>query len=130
MEAISQTIQESLSEGHLACGAAFAIARRLTVDPLKVGEEADAGGVRLSKCQLGLFGYGSKEEGTYRRVKPMADIPPSLARAIEAALDDNGDLSCAAAWGTADQLGVTKQTLANAAEGLDVRIVQCQLGAF
>jgi len=95
-----------------------------------VGEEADRLGVRLSKCQLGLFGYGPKAEGKHRRVTPMQDVPAELAEAIRAALDEEGKLSCAAAWRIAAQLGLPKQTVSNAVEGLGLRIRRCQLGAF
>ncbi|HUT20848.1 MAG TPA: hypothetical protein VM366_16965 [Anaerolineae bacterium] len=129
-ERIAEAIKEALLEGQLPCAAAFAISERLGVEPLDVGKEADALDVRLSKCQLGLFGYGSKAEGTHRRVVPMDDVPPSLEQGIRDALDDDGNLSCAAAWRIAEGLGEGKQAVSDAAEGLDVRVVQCQLGAF
>jgi len=124
-ERIAEAIKEALLEGQLPCAAAFAISERLDV-----GKEADALDVRLSKCQLGLFGYGSKAEGTHRRVVPMDDVPPSLEQGIRDALDDDGNLSCAAAWRIAEGLGEGKQAVSDAAEGLDVRVVQCQVGAF
>jgi len=130
MESMAEAVQKALKGGQLPCASAFAIAERLGVEPLHVGQEADALGVRLSKCQLGLFGYGSKAEGTHRRVKPMKDIPPDLAGAIRAAVDEDGKLSCAAAWCVANELGVAKRRVSDAAEGMGVRLVQCQLGAF
>lgn len=130
MESIAEAIQNSLVEGQLPCAAAFAIAERLGVEPLQVGQEADRLEVKLSKCQLGLFGYGSKAEGKHRRVHPMQGVPHGLAQAIRAALDVDGKLSCAAAWRIAAELGLPKQTVSDAAEGLGVRIGQCQLGAF
>ena len=129
-ERIAEAIKEALLEGHLPCAAAFAISERLGVEPLDVGKEADVLDVRLCKCQLGLFGYGSKAEGTHRRVVPMDDVPPSLEQGIRDALDGDGNLSCAAAWRIAEELGEDKQAVSDAGEGLDVRVVQCQLGAF
>jgi hypothetical protein len=127
---ITEAIKEALLGEQLPCAAAFAIAERLGVGPLQVGQEVDALDLRLSKCQLGLFGYGSKAEGKHRRVVPMSDVPPDLRQAIEGALDVDGKLTCAAAWRIAEGLGQSRQTVSNAAEGLGVRIVQCQLGAF
>jgi len=129
-ERIAEAIKEALVEGHLPCAAAFAISERLAVEPLDVGKEADALDVRLSKCQLGLFGYGSKAEGTHRRVVPMENVPPTLEQGIRDALDDDGNLSCAAAWQMAEALGEGRQTVSDAADGLDVHIIRCQLGAF
>lgn len=130
MESIAEAIHQALVKGELSCVSAFIVAERLGVEPLQVGQEADALGVRLSKCQLGLFGYGPKAEGKHRRVTPMQKVPPDLAEAIRLALGEDGKLSCAAAWHIADQLGIAKQRVSDAAEGLGVRIVHCQLGAF
>lgn len=130
MESIAEAVRNALVEGELPCASAFRIAQRLGVDPLEVGQAADELGVRLSKCQLGLFGYGPKAEGKHRRVEAMKEIPSELAAAIQAALSADGKLSCLAAWQIAEQLGVPRQQVSNAAEGLGVRIGHCQLGAF
>ncbi len=129
-DTIAKAIKEALLKGQLPCACAFAIGQRFGVEPLQVGREADALNVRLSKCQLGLFGYGSKAEGKHHRIKPMKDVPPKLAEAIRAALDEDGKLSCAAAWRIADELCMGKRRVSDAAEGMGVRIVNCQLGAF
>lgn len=130
MDEIEQAIRDSVIEGELACVAAFLIADRLSVNPLDVGQGADVLGVRLSKCQLGLFGYGPKSEGKHRRVNAMSDVPANLEEAIRASLDRDGKLTCAAAWRIADELEVPRQTVSDAAEGLGVRVKDCQLGAF
>ena len=130
MESIAEAVRGALVKGQLPCASAFVIAERLGVEPLRVGQEADALGVRLSKCQLGLFGYGPKAEGRHRRVTLMQDLPPGLEEAINAALGEDGRLTCAAAWQISDQLDVPRQSVSDAAEGLCVRIGDCQLGAF
>ena len=130
MENMAQAIREHLVDEQLPCAAAFAIAESEGLGPLEVGEEADRLGVRLSRCQLGLFGYGPKAEGRHRRIKPMQDVPPELAAAIQSSLGKDGKLTCADAWRIAEQLGIAKQTVANAIEGLGLRIMRCQLGAF
>jgi hypothetical protein len=130
MQSLAEAIESSLVDGQLPCAAAFAIAERLGVTPRSVGQDADGLGVRLSKCQLGLFGYGKKAEGTHRRVEPMHDVSADLRKAIRARLGADGKLPCAAAWRIADQLRLPRQTVSNAVEGLGLRIVECQLGAF
>jgi len=130
MEEIEQAVRDAAVEGELTCAAAFSIAARLSVDPLDVGQAADALGVRLTRCQLGLFGYGPKSEGKHRRVSAMTDVPPDLERAILAAMDRDRKLTCTAAWQIADGVHVSRQTVSNAAEGLGMRIKDCQLGAF
>ena len=130
MPSIADAIRSALVDGQLPCAKAFVIARQLGVEPIKVGEEANALGIRLSKCQLGLFGYGPKAEGKHRRVKAMQNVPPGLAQAIRAAVGPDGKMTCVAAWRMAKELHLPKQTASNAAEGLGVRIAPCQLGAF
>jgi hypothetical protein len=130
MQTISDAICNALVDRQLPCAKAFAVAKQLDVEPIKVGQEADALDIRLSKCQLGLFGYGPKAEGKHRRVKPMQNVPLELAQAIRAAVAPNGKLACLAAWCIAEQLHVPKQKVSDAAEGLGVRIAPCQLGAF
>ncbi len=130
MENTRQAIRDHLIDGQLPCAAAFDVAKSEGLSPLGIGQEADRLDVRLSRCQLGLFGYGPKAEGKHRRIKPMREVPAELAAAIRSSLGDDGRLACADAWRIAGQLGVAKQTVADAAEGLGLRIVRCQLGAF
>lgn len=130
MVSITESVKQSLVEGQLPCAVAFAIAEQSGADPLQVGQAADALDVRLSKCQLGLFGYGPRAGGKHRRVQPMPNVPPQLVEAIRAGLGKDGRLSCATAWRIAAELGLARQAVSDAVEGLGLRIVQCQLGAF
>jgi hypothetical protein len=130
MQSLEEAIKSSLVDGQLPCAAAFAIAERLGVTPRSVGQDADGLGLRLSKCQLGLFGYGPKAEGKHRRVEPMHDVPADLVKAIRSGLGADGKLSCATAWKIADQSHLSRQAVSNAVEGLGLRIGECQLGAF
>ena len=122
---VNSAVQKLAKENRLLCADAFRIAQELGVVPLMVGEAADALGVRLARCQLGLFGYGEPK----RIVKPAAEVSPELAQAIREGLVQ-GRLPCEAAWAIAARLGTPKLAVSNAAEKLDVRIGQCQLGAF
>jgi hypothetical protein len=124
-ERVAEAIRDRSSEGTLRCADAFRIAEELAVMPLDVGEAADIMEVRLVRCQLGLFGYGDPK----RIVRPAEQVAPDLAQAIRGGLID-GRLPCAEAWATAARFGLSKLDVANAAEKLEVRIGQCQLGAF
>jgi hypothetical protein len=130
MENTEQAIRNRLIDGQLPCAAAFAIAESEGISPLEVGQQADHLDIRLARCQLGLFGYGPKAEGRHRRIKPMQEVPAELAAAIRDSLDEGDQLACEDAWRIAEQLGIAKQMVADATEGLGLRIVRCQLGAF
>ena len=122
-----RSIRESLVEGKLACRSAFAIAKREGVAPHTVGEEATRLSIRISHCQLGLFGHEST--GQKRIVHFTEEMSPQLERAIRARLVD-GRLPCEAAGEIAFQQKLSKLDIANAAETLNIRISACQLGCF
>lgn len=124
-EKIADAVRERAKEGKLSCGAAFRIAENLKVNPLRVGEIADALDVRLHRCQLGLFGY----DGGEAIVHPAEDVSSELELAIQEGLVV-GRLPCAVAWALAKRFDIRKVDVANAAERLGIRIGQCQLGAF
>ena len=124
-EKIADAVRERAQEGKLSCGAAFRIAEKLKVNPLRVGEMADELDVRLYHCQLGLFGYDREES----IVAPAEDVSPELELAIQEGLVV-GRLPCAVAWALANRFDIRKLDVANATEKLGIRIGQCQLGAF
>jgi len=122
---IAAQIKESLTEGKLPCPAAFKLARRLEVSPEQVGEVADEFSIRISRCQLGLFGYWP--EG-----KPL-EPAPEVGRQLEVRIRDRvieEGLPCATAWDIASELTMKRIDVARAAESLGVRVTQCQLGCF
>jgi hypothetical protein len=124
-ERIAAVIRERASEGTLPCAEAFRIAEELAVMPLDVGEVADALEVRLVRCQLGLFGYGEE----MRIVRPAERVAQDLEQAIRRGLVGRR-LPCVEAWAIAARFGLSKLEVAYAAERLEIRIGQCQLGAF
>lgn len=124
-QGIAAQIKGSLTEGRLPCASAFKIARRLEVSPQQVREMADELDVKISRCQLGLFGYGP--EG--KPLEPMQEVEGELEARIRGRLVE-GTLPCAAAWNIASELTMKRIDVANAAESLGIRITQCQLGCF
>lgn len=116
--------------GEITCPRAFALARRLGVPPAAVGAAADDLGVRVQRCQLGLFGYGSKAEGKSKIVKAIDPVPPALAERLRTAAGDAGAVTCAEVWEVARQAHTGRLAVAGAAQGLDIHISECQLGCF
>jgi hypothetical protein len=90
---------------------------------------ADEAGIRISHCQLGLFGYGPKAEGRHKIVHPMDDVPQRLSAHVRAAAGGKG-IPCAAVWEVADGLGFTRLEAGSAAEAMGLRVSDCQLGCF
>jgi hypothetical protein len=124
-----QAIQERVEGNQLACNQAFAIAHRLQVDPLAVGLAADGAGIRISRCQLGLFGYGPKAEGKHKIVHAMDEVPERLAARLRAEAEGEG-ITCRAVWQVADGLGYHRIEASSAVEAMGLRVSRCQLGCF
>ena len=127
-ERIAERIEVYPDEG-LPCAVAHYIAADLGVTPLQVGETADQTGVRITMCQLGLFGYAVKGRPRYRIRQPMEDVPEQLERAIrEAAV--GGRVSCAALWRIGAEQRYSRPEMGNAVEALGAKVKPCQLGFF
>jgi hypothetical protein len=124
--AIAAAIEEKQSDGRITCAAAHAIASRLGCSPIIVGRNIDLQELRIAKCQLGLFGHGSVRG---KAVAKSSSVAAELETAIRAAMD--GDrMTCKAAWNVAEGLNLKRLDVACACEALEIKIGQCQLGAF
>jgi len=111
----------------LPCAIAFEIAAAGEAAPASMSEAADGCGVRISQCQLGLFGY--EAFGTKRIAGRLETVPKPLFDALHGALV-KGAVPCAAAWKIAEEAKIPRLLVGAAANALDVRIAPCQLGCF
>ena len=129
-DTIAERINVSLDkEGKLPCAVAFTIVDELGVTPEQAGDAANELNVHINKCQLGLFGYGPKSSGSYKTVRAAATVDGGLVTRIRDGLVA-GKLPCVVAWAIADEMGLRKLEVSNAAEGLSVSIAPCQLKCF
>jgi len=123
---IASDIASKQDNGRISCAAAHEIASKQDCDPKTVGINIDLLEKRISKCQMGLFGHGSKKG---KAVAKSDTVSAELASAIRNAMDGNR-LTCKAAWELAEALGLKKMEVACACETLEIKVGQCQLGAF
>jgi hypothetical protein len=128
-ERLRQALQDHLEDGKLPCNQAFAIARTLGMKPLVVGFAASELEIRISRCQLGLFGFGPKSKGKHKIVHPMDEVPERLAARLRASASENG-ITCTAVWNVADDLGYQRLETSSAVEAMGLRVTRCQLGCF
>jgi hypothetical protein len=127
--AITTAVKAAAVNGEVACADAHAIAERFQLSPEQVGELLDELSLRFTRCQLGLFGYGSKAEGKSKIVLRATNIQPEIEAAIRANTI-NGRISCRAAWEIAEQFKYPRLGIANITEALGIRVSPCQLGCF
>lgn len=123
--AIREALERDSEKGELPCAVAFRLADELQKPPAALGEAADLLGIRLVKCQLGLFGYAPAK----KIVKAAPAVDPGLEDAIRRRLE-NGKLACEAAWSLAQDFQLSRMGVSAACEALGVKIKPCQLGAF
>ena len=122
---IEAALKQLASNGEIPCAVAFKIASDLNIEPGDVGITVDLIEMRLTKCQLGLFGY----QPVKRIVKPAREVSKDLEEGIRGGLED-GRLPCVTAWRIAKDLGIRKMEVSSACEALEIRLCSCQIGAF
>ena len=122
---LAEQIKEKAIEGHLPCALAFKIAGDLNVSPAEVGVSLDLLEIKISKCQIGIFGYGKGD----KIAKPLGQIPDYLEKSIRENLGD-GKLPCRIVWQIAERQGIGKMEVTAACDALEIKISPCQLGAF
>jgi len=122
---IAAAISRRLKDGKLPCVRAFEIARELSVPLLHVGYTADLLRVRISACQLGLFGYEPQ--------RCIVQVPVAANAEMDHMIDQNltnGRLPCAAAFTIAKALRIPRMDVSSACQGRNIKVCTCQLGAF
>ncbi len=122
---IKEKIVDNVKDGELACAVAFKIAAELDVSPSEIGKTVDLLDLKLSKCQLGLFGYKPHKKKVTARKTQNEQMEASIRDAL---VDEK--LACRDAWVISEQYNAPKMTVSSACEFLGIKIKPCQLGAF
>lgn len=124
-EELKSEIIDRAKNKSISCKKAEEIAGELGCSLEETGRTIDLLNLKITKCQLGLFGYGE----TKKIVQPAKEVAPEVKEKITSALQD-GTLSCAAAWNIASELNIPRMKVSADCETLAIKIKPCQLGAF
>jgi hypothetical protein len=122
---LKKEILEQVKNNNFSCKKAEEISSELGFSLEETGQAIDILNINITKCQLGLFGYGEAK----KVVQPAKEIALELKESITSALE-NESLSCRAAWEIAGKLNISRLKVASACEALQIKIKPCQLGAF
>lgn len=125
---LEEVIRVALVNDVLPCASAFRISAKRQLAPLAVGEAADALGIHLGGCQLGLFGYPGHTKG-WTKVAEQP-VPESLEAALLEAAGATRQLACIQLWDLAEQFGIPRLQIGFVTDKLGIKIRPCQLGAF
>jgi hypothetical protein len=122
---LAAKIKKTAAEGRMPCAVAFKIAEDMDIKPAEVGVALDIFEIRITKCQMGIFGYdkGNKIE------RPVGQAPDTLESAIRKKLA-GGKLACRQAWQIAEESGIGKMDVTAACDAMGIKVSPCQLGAF
>lgn len=109
----------------LSCASAFKLSEELGITRAETGDYADQLGLRLTKCRIGLFGYGKG----IRLVKKLDKIDKKLEKKIKE-LSEDKKISCENLFKVAGELNTSLVEVGSACETAGIKITKCQLGAF
>jgi len=112
-------------DGKLSCAKAFMLAEKLGLNKSEAGYYADYLKLRLSKCQIGLFGHGEKGK-LIRKIKSPDD---KILEQINC-LKEGDRLSCKNVFIIAKELNVSQTDVGSVCQTMGVKIKDCRLGAF
>jgi hypothetical protein len=122
-------VRAAAVDDQLPCYLAHKLAGELGMMPEALGAAAKEAGIQITRCQMGLFGYGPKGTPSYRVVRAADHSPEDLAVEAKAALVD-GRPPCRAAWALARRHGLTYRRMGDVLEALGSKVKPCQLGQF
>ncbi len=123
--AVEKAVKARSESGTIPCAVAFAVSDEIQVPAEEIGFTIDRLEIRITKCQLGLFG----NTPIGKIVRAEQNVSPELERAIRESLVE-GRLGCKAAWEIAKKFNLPKIRISGACEALKIKISNCQLNAF
>ena len=125
---LAKAVKKKARSGKLSCAVASRLAEELGVSMADIGRTADLLEIRIHNCMLGLFGRHTAT-GQKRKIAKADAVSPEMERAILSSVE-SGRLPCARAWEIADEQGISRESVSSFCEALEIKISNCQLGAF
>lgn len=122
---LEQKLASSVKDNKISCAQAYRISDELNMLYSDMGSQLDQLEIRLTTCQLGLFGYGPEK----KRFDPDIEVTEKMKILIQKNQTDQC-MSCSKCWKLAESLSISRLEMGSVCEKLGIRIKPCQLGAF
>jgi len=122
---IAEPIWRAGRDSRLDCAGAHKIAEELEVSPAEVGETLDLMEWKITRCQLGLFGYGQPS----KLIKAAESVTEEQKQVLSRRSRKNA-ITCLDLWEAAEELKLGRLETACLCEALGLKIHDCQLGSF
>lgn len=111
-------IFKSLDEkGKLTCVKALALAKKLDIDSTNMMYLTNDLGIKISQCELGVFGNRDTDE-----------VDNELYKKILTYSDKDKRATCTRLWDEAKQSGM--KNVRSTVKGSDISVIYCKLGCF
>lgn len=113
-----QYILENLDpDGRLSCLKSFKVSRLIGLKPIDMSDACKSIGIKISNCELGVFGKLEFEEAS-------TEVYNDIATKFE----ENTDVSCKNIWKSAEKSTLKK--VGSTVKNSDIEVTHCQLGCF
>lgn len=124
-ETIAEKIKERMENGYLSCSVAFKLADQLGLSNGEMGRYADVLDLRLTKCRIGLFGYGKG----VKLVKQLELVDTVLESRVDQFVK-NERVNCEDVLKVADEFKISPVQVGSVCQTRGIKIKNCCLGAF
>jgi hypothetical protein len=122
---LEKAVKGAVRDGCLPCPKGWRIAKDFAVSRIAVGAIMDSLGLRVANCQLGFF----RVDKTPHMGSSQQEPSPEIAAALKE-LDASRSLNCSAVFELARRIKTTPMKISEAANALELKIRNCQLGCF
>ena len=115
-------VRGASKDNRITCKSAEDLAQDLSIPISQVGRVVDLLEIKITECQLGVFGTGKENKAP----DPQSE---KLNKQLSQVTADK-QLSCTDAWKVAQETKFSRSQVRAACDSLGIKIVSCQLGAF
>lgn len=122
---VSEQFKQRFNEGKMPCASAFSTAEEWGIPTRTLGLYADFHKFQITRCQIGLFGYGKG----VKLVKKLDALDPEIEKAVRSRTQDN-IMTCDDVFAIAKEMKVSKVDVGSVCQTLDIKIKKCRFGAF
>lgn len=122
---LSEQVKIRFSTGDMPCASAFKASDELNISTRTLGLYADVLDIRLSTCQIGLFGHGKG----VKLIKTLDRVDSALEKDIRERTTD-GVIACKDVFDLARAHKTSKVDVGSACQTLGIKVKHCRFGAF
>ncbi|OQY02240.1 MAG: hypothetical protein B6I26_01445 [Desulfobacteraceae bacterium 4572_130] len=118
-------IKQKSKDEKITCKSLHIAAKEIGITPSDAGIQIDLMGLKLIECQLGVFGYLPNGKILKKEIKFSKQVEKIIEKNTQ-----NGKIICKKCWEIAKNLKMKKLDISSIANIKNIKIKNCQLGAY